>query len=274
MPRIFKDIGKSLIVFFLLFIAFFAMFYSMRKPQTTSPNSLETTLEAESKPAQLTLSTLTSDALYYIKDFFTFRKKEEKMRLENMVKEYEQQVRDYDEIVAENERLKKILSYRENISFKESFARVVYRDPSNWVRSLVVDQGGEEGLIKGLAVFSPEGVVGKLVEIYPKSARVLLITDPGCTISAYLKRSRVVGTVSGRGDGLLVMNYLSGEDDVQVGDVVLTGGEGHVFPRGLLIGYVDQVSKKQEGMSLGVVIKPSVEFNKLEEVLISHQVND
>ena len=265
-----KLLGKSLFIFALFFTGFFMLFYSARRHQ--EPVWAKNQVVHKSKPFQKALTSMTESVLFYAREFFVLQKREEIRQLENRAHEYEDQVRNMDEVMAENERLKRLLDYKRGVSQTVTMAQVLYRDPSNWTRTITIDQGGEQGFVKGMAVLAPAGVVGKIIELSPDSSKVMLLTDPACRVSALIKRSRVIGTVTGRGDGMLEMHYLSGEDDIQMGDSVLSAGEGRIFPKGAMIGSVEKVLPRHEGLSLTVVVKPSVEFNKLEEVLIVRKV--
>jgi len=261
-----KAIGKSFFIFVLLFTSFFVLLYSLRRPQ--EPVWLKTQVAEQSRPFQSALSNMTSSFLYYTKEFFVLQKREEKRALESQVSELKEQVRSLEEVIAENERLKRVLAYKESASLTMSLARVLYRDPSNWTHTMTLDQGTDQSMAKGMAVISPDGVVGKLMDAAPGTSRVMLVTDPACKVSALIKRSRVIGTVTGKGNGMLEMQYLSGEDDVQVGDTVVSAGEGRIFPKGILIGTVEKVQPRQEGLSLAVEVRPNVDLSKLEEALI------
>jgi rod shape-determining protein MreC len=119
-----------------------------------------------------------------------------------------------------------------------------------------------------MGVVTSAGVVGRIVKTTPAYAYVLLLVDPNSAVAALVQRSRDEGIVSGTEAGLAQMKYLSTMVDVQVGDQVLTSDLAGSFPKGLPVGTVKRVEKKETDLTQQVEIIPAVDFNHLEEVLI------
>ncbi len=167
----------------------------------------------------------------------------------------------------ENERLKRFLDYKKKAGFKTVMARVVGRDLSNYFGILTVDLGERDGVVTGMPVITPDGVVGKTIEVYPEYSLVMLLTDYKSGIMAIHQKTRVVGTVSGAGNGMCKMKYLSINDEVKGGDLLVTSGDGK-FPKGLVVGQVSVLKADADSMSLDINVIPAVNVLKLEEVLI------
>lgn len=167
----------------------------------------------------------------------------------------------------ENERLKRLLDYKKRVYFKTFMAKVVGRDLNNYFGVLTVDLGERDGVVKDMPVITPDGVVGKIIEVYPEYSLVMLLTDYKSGIMAVLQKTRVVGTVSGAGNGMCKMKYLSVNEEVKAGDLLVTSGDGK-FPKGLVIGQVGGFKPAADSMSLDVNVIPAVNVLKLEEILI------
>ncbi|MGE5141643.1 MAG: rod shape-determining protein MreC, partial [Rudaea sp.] len=147
-------------------------------------------------------------------------------------------------------------------------ARVLAQDPSNLVRYLIVDQGSEDGIEVGMPVVLPQGLVGRIMEVGNKWSRVLLITDPTSSVNAVIQSSRATGVIQGFENGMLIMKYLPQAESVQVNDLVLTSGIGGSFPKRLVIGQVIEVRRRDTDLFQEAVVKPSVDFNRIEFLLV------
>ncbi len=147
-------------------------------------------------------------------------------------------------------------------------ARVIGQDPSNLVYYVTVDQGREEGVAVGMPVVTPAGLVGRVSEVGAHWARVLLITDASSAVNAVVQSSRATGVIQGQFGRSLVMKYLPQGEAVKPGDLILTSGIGGSFPKRLVIGQVTQVNSRDTDLFQEAVVKPSVDLNRLEFVLI------
>ncbi len=173
-----------------------------------------------------------------------------------------------DEVLKENNRLAELLDFKRRLVFSSVAANVVGRDPSRWNAVIFIDRGKEDGVDIGMPVVSALGVVGKVSEVGENRSKVILLTDPDFSVAALVKRSREVGLVSGSLQGMGQMRYLSGNADVQVGDVIITSKLSSSFPEGLLIGEVIAVQMDQNSLTVNCTIKPAALLSQLEEVLV------
>jgi len=171
------------------------------------------------------------------------------------------------EVLMENQRLRRLLDFVDKTERPALPARVIAEDLSSWARTIVIDKGSDVGLRDGLPVVVAEGVVGRIIKTAPNSARVLLITDASSAIASLVQRTRTRGVARGTGRDL-TLNYAKRDDDLQVGDLLVTSGMGGVFPKGLVVGQLTQVEQGSYGLFQAVEISPAADFSRLEEVLI------
>lgn len=179
----------------------------------------------------------------------------------------------YSEILAENIRLRDLLKFKQGYtSYNLLGVSVIARDYGGWTNTLLIDRGTDDGLKKYMPVIVPEGVIGFVSEVYKNSSRVQLLLDPRTSIGGIVQRpaSRVASIVTGNSgspDSLAFIN-LSREADVVKGDLILTSGYGGVYPKGLIIGTVENVDTNPTGVTLQARIKPAADFSHLEEAFV------
>lgn len=133
--------------------------------------------------------------------------------------------------------------------------------------TLLINAGVGQGVAPGGTVVDLDGVLGRVIEVQPRSALVELLTDPESRVAAVIERTREAGLLVGRGDGQCDLIYLDADVDVQPGDQVLTAGFGGTFPRGLLLGAVTRVIRDASAGSSRAIVKPSVRLNRADEAL-------
>lgn len=172
----------------------------------------------------------------------------------------------------QNERLKKLLSFKEIPSYPIVSANVIGGSPS-LLRSevIVVDRGKQDGISQGMPVASSEGIVGKVLTVGSKSSEVLLLTDPVSAIDAFVHRTRVRGIVKGAGEAC-TMEYIEQNSDISVGDKIISSGKEGFFPKGVIIGTVADIETK--GSFLSASVSPHVDLESLEEVVIILKTNN
>jgi rod shape-determining protein MreC len=187
-----------------------------------------------------------------------------KQRIDELQKENHQM----KEMALANERLQKLLQFREKNSPAMVAAEVIGQDPSSWFKSVTVDKGEKDGVRKGMAVISSEGVIGQILKTASHYSTVLLITDYSSAIDSIIQRTRAKAIVEGRGENRCMLKYLLRTEDVNVGDIVVTSGLSGNFPKGLMVGEVRKVDKKGHGVFQYAELVPSVDLTRLEEILI------
>lgn len=176
------------------------------------------------------------------------------------------------EFADENRRLRDLLQIGQLTGHRGVAANVVGYDPTNWSQTILLDRGSKDDIQPGMPVLVGQGVVGQIIAASYSTARALLITDPSSGIDAILQGSRVRGVVQGVANiNSCELLYVQRDEEVKVGDRIITSGMDDVFPKGLLIGIVSEVGLKRSGMFQSVEVKPAVDFRKLENALIVHR---
>jgi rod shape-determining protein MreC len=196
--------------------------------------------------------------------FHSLRRENKELR--DRINILNRKIETYKVIQDENDRLKNFLGFKKSSPYSTMPAQVIGRDPSNWSNSLVIDKGQSDGVGPNKAVMSTKGLVGRVVELGKRSAKVLLITDPNSKVGVIIQRNRQGGMLIGRPDGRCRMIYIALDSDVAVGDRVLTAGSGKVFPKDILIGEVLSVDKEPGRLYKYAVIKTAEDLSKIEEV--------
>jgi len=163
------------------------------------------------------------------------------------------EVRDLKLREQENEQLRTQLAFSQRARRSLIPCEVIARDREGWWQTVRLSKGALDGVAPGMAVVSVDGLIGRTVEVSPHTCDVLLVSDPGCKVSARILRNGTFGIVSGRGPswkGQVVcrMEFINKNEPIMPGDEVMTSGLGGVFPKGLLLGYVDQVFTDMSGL--------------------------
>jgi len=147
--------------------------------------------------------------------------------------------------------------------------KVVGRDPDPYIAYAIINRGQRDGLEKAMPVVAGGGrLVGRIAEVHPYWAIVQLLTDPGSRINAIVQASRAIGLAAGQPDGSLVLEQVSQSEQVNVGDVVVTSGRGGLMPKGLIVGQVAAVEKRDIDLYQRAVVRPAVDVQRLETVLV------
>tara|TARA_Y100000590_G_C15742073_1_gene1020614 strand:- start:2737 stop:3567 length:831 start_codon:yes stop_codon:yes gene_type:complete len=172
------------------------------------------------------------------------------------------------ETQAENLRLRNLLEFKESFEMKGVVARVIAQDVSPEFRAIRINRGEDDGLKANMAVVTDQGVVGRILRTTSGTADVVTILDLLSVVDSIVKRSRVRGIVEGLTDNLCQLKFALRTDDVEPGDLLISSGLGGVFPKGVPVGRVSDVKKLTYGVSQTVIVDPSVNFEKLEEVFV------
>ena len=196
----------------------------------------------------------------------------ENEQLKQRLADAENELREARQAKDENERLKKLLDFTKDVSYKAIPAHVIGRDPSVWFNTLVINRGTASGVDLDMPVVTPEGIVGRVVGVGPISAQVMLLTDERSAAGAVvgqLGQSNAIGSVRGYGkNGLLEMRYVSGLETVNVGDYVVTTGQDRIYPPGLNVGSVVEVIPGSATTPHTIRVRPGARLESLQEVVV------
>lgn len=174
----------------------------------------------------------------------------------------------YKELLATHERLRKLLQFKEVIRRPVVAAQVIGLDPTGWFKSIIIDKGKRAGLKWDMPVVNASGVVGRIVSVSIDYAKVLLIIDQNSAVDCLTQQSRDRGMVKGLSTDVCKMDYMAKSSDAVVGDMVITSGLGGIFPKGLPVGKISRVKEVSGELFKEIEVTPSVDFSKLEEVLV------
>jgi rod shape-determining protein MreC len=170
---------------------------------------------------------------------------------------------------AEADRLSQLLGFREaHAAVPMLAARVIGGSPDAASDVVFINRGSRDGLRRDMGVITPEGVVGKIVAVFPDTSQVLLLDDRDSGVGALLAGTRTQSPVRGSGDPLLNMEYVSNDVKVAPGEAVLTSGQDRIFPKDLPVGTVAQIKPDPHGTFQEVLVKPAAHLDRLEEVLV------
>lgn len=183
-----------------------------------------------------------------------------------------QQVR-LQEDAAQAHRLQNLLAFKEQYVSKTVAAQVIGTSGSDMSRTILIDKGENAGIAPDMAVMTADGIVGKVLLVYPSAAQVLLINDQSSGVGAILDKSRLQGVLRGTVNGQVVLERVMSDETVNVGDTLLTSGGDEIFPKGLPVGTVEKVQRGKD-LFLRIEIKPAASLSKLEEVLVLVQKQD
>jgi rod shape-determining protein MreC len=172
------------------------------------------------------------------------------------------------EAEATNRQLKQLLDFRSHLPAGAVTASIIANSAASWFQSCQIDKGSADGVRKGMAVVTPLGVVGQVVAVTSRAAKVLLLTDPNSGIDVLVQRTRSRGIVSGSLENGTVLKYMKRSEDVQEGDRLITSGMDGVFPKGLMVGTVIKVRKQHLGLFQFVEVLPAVQTARTENVLV------
>lgn len=220
-------------------------------------------LDALSSPLKL-----LNSAASFVKGSIPFHSlREENRALRDRINILNRKIETYKAIQDENDRLKDFLGFRKTAPYTTVPAQVIGRDPSNWSNSIIINKGLNDLVSQNKAVISAKGLVGRIIEVGKRSAKVLLVTDPNSRVGVIIQRNRQGGILIGRTDGKCKMIYIALDSDVAPGDRVLTAGLGIVFPKDILVGEITSVGKEPGRLYKYAIIRTAEDLTKLEEVL-------
>ena len=174
----------------------------------------------------------------------------------------------------ENHSMRRLLQLREEVKGSLLSAQVVGAtiNPYFLVKRLTLDRGDSDHVREGMAVLTPDGLVGQILRTAGRTSDVLLLADKNSAVDIMVQRTRARGMLKGTGNEhsyICRIEHLVREDDVKVGDVVVTSGFGQRFPASILVGRISEVKKKNYGLYQEASVVPAVNFSRLEQVMVS-----
>jgi rod shape-determining protein MreC len=263
--------SRKLFIFvgIVLFLAINFIVISMSSRDSLPVNGIERLFISITSPVQYSVTS----SMHYIQNiwdtyFTSVLAVQENIHLKKQLGNAIEIKNRYEELKLENVRLKRFVNFTGQAPDTYVAAQIIARDPSPWFKTIMIDKGINDGLNKGNPVLVAEGIVGKIVKVSAKSSRVLLIIDRNSSVDALVQNSRVRGIVKGNNKDNCSFVYTLRKDEIKADEIIISSGLDQVFPKGLTIGRVLKVTKGHSQLFQNIIIKTSVDFDKIEEVLV------
>jgi rod shape-determining protein MreC len=278
LPQFFKRQPLVIVILLAILLIALVIFTSGQREKLTAIEGVVGEIITPVQGFMYRTATVVSDFFQSVEG----RKKlvEQNEVLKDRVTQLEQQQLKLDETMQENGRLKSLLGFKEEREqFTVGGVRITGKNPGNWFNTLTIDKGSNQGITVNMAVITDKGLIGRVTDVGRDWSKVRTIVDGQSSVSAIIERTRDNGMVKGNNtltfeDGLCRMINLPLDSDVVVGDRVITSGLGEIFPKGIYIGEVAEVSYERRDMFKTAIIKPGADFQRLEEVLVISTVNE
>jgi len=234
----------------------FTLLSSVQKGVSTVTNGIENTFNAVHELARL---------------------RQENKELTERLKNYEILQRANTDIRKENERLKEQLDFSVTYQEKNYPAQIIARNPDSLYSAFTINKGSRHGIKKNMPVLAVQngitGLVGKVVTVGARTSLVMPIYDTKCSVSARIQKTRDIGLISGNGssDSMLNMSYIKKRvlDELQIGDLIVTSGEGGNYTSDIPIGSISEIKTLDYDSSLSIKVAPVIDFSRIEMVIVS-----
>lgn len=168
----------------------------------------------------------------------------------------------------ENQRLGALLKLQDKSHPESLAARVAARDPNLWNAQVILDRGSQDGVTRDSVVVVPEGLVGRVIRVGPRSCQVRLLADPRTAVPAVLAGSGALGILYGHDGRTCTMKFIEHDVPIREGELVLTSGLGEVYPPGIPLGRVTRRLGRTEALFQSIQVRPEVEFGALRQALV------
>ena len=188
--------------------------------------------------------------------------------LQQEISQLKNQLFQLEELQKENKRLKELLKFGEELEYKKILARVIGWDANGHTRIIRVNRGADSGVELELPVVAAEGLVGHVYRVTDSYSDIMTVLDQNNRVDGIVTRTRSHGIVEGYFNGKCLMKYVTRSEPVILNDQIVTSGLGRLYPKGLKIGKISKIERESYGITQFVEVETSVNFGKLEEVVI------
>lgn len=208
-----------------------------------------------------------------IRDFFSHymlsvRSSKENVQLKKEIASLEEKIFGYEEVALENSRLKQLMAFGEGIPSKRVLAQIVGWDASSSYKKLRINKGTNDGVVIKSPIITAQGLVGYVFRVTAHYSDVLTILDPNNRVDVLVQRTRTHGVLEGYFSNRCLMKYVARTEPLVLNDQVVTSGLGRIYPKGVHIGSIAKIGRESYGITQEIEVIPSVEFGKLEEVVV------
>lgn len=248
--------------------------------ERTAITPVEKLVKGIAAPVETGITTVTNGVSNFLSSVFSIGTlKGENAKLKKRVSALEAENLLLREYMYQNMRLRELIDFKDTISasYDTVSASVVAWNPSNTYKSITINRGEKDGVKRNMAVVTSMGLVGHVINASGGSAEVLLIidnSDKSSAVGGLIQITRTPGLIEGLGgsSGTLKMNHISKDAPAREKQVVVTSGLGGIYPKGLPIGKITKVEIAANGLEKYALVRPFVDFNRLEEVLVIKSV--
>lgn len=267
----FRRYRDPFLVVLLLAVPFFFLRASISRPE--EQNALDRVLMKAISPLQFAAAAMARGASRIVSDYvYLVDVKQDNEKLNREVRRLSNEVQQLSLLRTENDRLRRVIGLKESVGLDTVTAVVTTKTPTEYFRvaSLSLDHFGAP-IQPNMPVIAPGGAVGVVKRVAGDTASVLLVADSGFGVDVVVLRTGARGFVRGGGDEskyAVRVEYMQRSDEVEVGDILATSGVGCRFPRGLAVAKVTKVVRREFGSYQSVEAEPTVDFSRLEEVLV------
>jgi len=258
--------GILLLVVLLLFTM---KLTDINRTNLTPPEVLLRDILAPLQGGVMVVTAKVSDAVSNISNYKETNIKYEELK--GQVDNLRSKLSQLEEYRQENVRLRRLLNLQTNLNsdWDSIAASVIARDASNWYHTITLNRGSNDGVGQNMPIINSEGLIGRVIAVTNNTAEVLLLMDPEGAVGGLVQETRTPGIIEGVGqEQQLMLVHLAHNAEVEENQVVITSGLGDIFPKGLRIGYITNIAVEANGLVKKAVVKPFVEFDRLEEVFI------
>ncbi len=193
-------------------------------------------------------------------DNLKFKEENEKLLAENSK---------LKEVRRENDFLRKQLEIPQSKNLDLALADVIGREPENFGSYIIISAGKKQGIRKKQAVITAGGIlIGQISETFDNFSKVVLLTDSRSSVNATTQQTRTIGSVKGKYGISVLMEMVSQDEKIEVGEIVITSGAGEEVPKGLVIGKVKSVEESNSEIFKKIILETPVDFRKIERVFV------
>ncbi|MEJ5360943.1 MAG: rod shape-determining protein MreC [Spirochaetota bacterium] len=266
-------IKHKTIVLFILFTLFCFISLSLQSSGVT--NAVEGAGNAVIFPFQKLYHAVQTNVSLLWSGFSQLRNAQQELEKTRLrLQQYESVAEELEEIKRENEQLRNLLGLKQRLKYDSVLATIISKDPDNWFRTIIINRGSSDGIevnMPVVAFFGDEkAIVGKIIEVRGSISRIVPIISPDLKIGVVFQESRYPGLLSGYSaiGKLCVIDYVDKTATIKSGDIVITSGQGGVFPPGLLVGVAVKSFPSESGAFQRVLVKPYINFDLIENVVV------
>jgi rod shape-determining protein MreC len=188
--------------------------------------------------------------------------------LQKRIAELSNEVFELSSLKQENLRLKSLLAFGEKIPYKKVLGQIIGWDASAESKILRIDKGSVDGIQVKSAVITADGLVGYTYKVYEHYSDILTIIDNNNKVDVVIDRTRTHGIIEGTSHMYCRMKYVPQSEEVFIGDILVTAGLSLIYPKGIKVGEIVNIKLSPEDLTQEITVRPSVDFTKLEEVVV------